>query len=144
MATPRRPLQEISSNTTIKKELSPYQRGIIVSATRAGTNVPEISKALSTPKSTIQDTLKLDSQRDNGKSRPRSGRPFSYTARDERKVLRFVRASPKSTYNDIRKECGVDLSTFTLKRIPKKHGITNWRAKKRPALTEEVARKRYL
>jgi hypothetical protein len=36
------------------------------------------------------------------------------------------------------------LSTSTLKRILKKHGISNWRAKKRPALTQEAARKRYL
>ena len=125
MATPRRPLQVISSNSTIKKELSPYQRGIIVRATQAGTNITEISKALSTPKSTIQDTLKLDSQRDNGTSRPRSGRPFSYSTRDEHKVLRFVHVSPKSTYDDVQKECRVDLLTSTLKRILKKHGISN-------------------
>jgi hypothetical protein len=92
--------------------------------------VGEISIAHSIPKSTIQDTIKLDSQRDNGKSRPRSGRPFSYTARDKRKVLCFVRASPKSTYDDIQKECGVNLSISILKRILKKHSISNWRAKK--------------
>ena len=31
-----------------------------------------------------------------------------------------------------------------MKKILRKHGISNWRAKKRPFLTEEVARKRYL
>jgi hypothetical protein len=31
-----------------------------------------------------------------------------------------------------------------IKKILKKHGISNWRAKKRPFLIEEVARKRYL
>jgi hypothetical protein len=54
MATPRRPLQEISSNSTIKKELSPYQRGILVRASRASTKLSEISQALSIPKSTVQ------------------------------------------------------------------------------------------
>jgi hypothetical protein len=144
MATPRRPLQDISGNSTIKKELSLYQRGIIVGVTQAGANMGEISKAHSTAKSTIQDTLKLNSQRDNGKSRPRSGRLFSYTARDKYKVLRFVRVSLKSTYNNVQKEYGVNLLISTLKRILQKHSILNWRAKKRPALTEEVARKRYL
>ena len=144
MATPRRPLQEISSNSTIRKELSPYQRGILVRASRAGAKLSEISQALSIPKSTIYDTLKIDLERDNGKSKPRTGRPFSYSSRDERKVLRFIRISPKSTYDHVQKECGVDLSTSTLKRILKKYSISNWRAKKRPALTEEAARKRYL
>jgi hypothetical protein len=46
MATPRRPLQEISSNSTIKKELSLYQRRILVRASRAGTKLSEISELL--------------------------------------------------------------------------------------------------
>jgi hypothetical protein len=69
MATPRRPLQEISSNSTIRKELSPYQRGILVGASRAGAKLSEISQALSIPKSTIYNTLKIDLERDNGKSK---------------------------------------------------------------------------
>ena len=44
MATPRRPLQVISGNSTIKKELSPYQRGIIVGATQAGANITKIQR----------------------------------------------------------------------------------------------------
>jgi hypothetical protein len=125
MATPRRPLQEISSNSTIRKELSPYQRGILVGASRAGTKLSEISQALSVLKLTIHDTLKIDSERDNSKSKPRTGRPFSYSSRDEHKVLRFVYILPKSIYDDIQKECGVDLSTSTLKRILKKYSISN-------------------
>ena len=34
------------------------------------------------------------------------------------------------------------LATTTIRNILSRHGITNWRAKKRPELTEEVAAKR--
>jgi len=125
MAIPRRPLQEISSNSTIRKELSPYQRGILVGASRASAKFSEISQALSVPKSTVHDTLKVDPERDNGKSKPRTGRPLAYTARDEHKILRFVRRDPKSTYDDVQKACRVDFSTTTIKKILKKHGISN-------------------
>ena len=67
MATPRRPLQEILSNSTIKMELSLYQHGILVRASRAGTKLSEILQALSIPKSTIHNTLKMQ----KGESRAR-------------------------------------------------------------------------
>jgi hypothetical protein len=33
--------------------------------------------------------------------------------------------------------CGLKCKTTTVKKILKKHGIINWRAKKQPELTEE-------
>jgi hypothetical protein len=51
--------------------------------------------------------------------------------------------NPKDTYNEVRRACGVSCSRNTLKKILKEHGITNWRCKKRPFLTEKAAAARY-
>jgi transposase len=77
-------------------------------------------------------------------NKPRSSRPKSYTPREERIILRFIRNNPKSVYKDIRRECAVKISTTTIKSILHNYGISNWRSKKRPFLTEAVARKGYL
>ena len=48
-------------------------------------------------------------------------------------TLRIVRANPKITYRDLRLRLGLDgttVSKATLYREIKKHGITNWMAKK--------------
>ena len=42
----------------------------------------------------------------------------------------------------MRKACAITLCNTTLKTILSKHSISNWRAKRRPELTEEVAAKR--
>jgi hypothetical protein len=101
MATPRRPLQEISSNSTIKKELSPYQYRILVRASRASTKLSEISQALSILKSTIYNTLKINSERDNSKSKPQTSRLLSFTTYNKYKILYFIYTDPKLTYNNI-------------------------------------------
>lgn len=144
MATPRRPLGPISGNSTVRKELSPYQRGLIVGQAQKGAKPLEISRDLNIPRTTIISTLELDLLRNEGKSIPRPGRPLCYTPRNERVLLRFIRNNPKCSYNDIRQACGVIISNSTLKTILDKHGISNWRAKKRPYLSEEVAQKRLL
>jgi len=60
----------------------------------------------------------------------------------ERHILRFVRASPKATYKELQKGIDREISKSTYYRILKKYNITNWRAKKRPALTPAVAKLR--
>jgi len=138
----RTPLGPRSGNARRGPELTPYARGRIVGAARAGISPAQIARDENRSYSTITSTLELDLQRDEGESKPRSGRPKLYTDRDERKILRQVRLYPKCTYEDVRRACVVTLCDTTLKTILKKHGISNWRAKQRPELTEEVAAKR--
>ncbi len=63
--------------------------------------------------------------------------------RDERHIIRVVRLDPKITYRNLLIKTGVDVSAKTVYRLLKEEGITNWRCKKRPLLTPEVAGKRY-
>jgi transposase len=106
MATPRRPLQEISGNSIKRKELSPYQRGQIVGAARGGMSQAEIAKAFNVAKSTVFDTLFNALERHNGESKPRSGRPLCYAECEERIILRFVRLNPNSSYKDCAQRVG--------------------------------------
>ncbi|PSS12915.1 hypothetical protein M430DRAFT_262520, partial [Amorphotheca resinae ATCC 22711] len=77
-----------------------------------------------------------------GKSLPRAGRPKSYTDRDVRNLIRYVRLHPKDTYAEVRKALRFNFSTTTLKVMLKPSRIVNWRCKKRPYLLLEVVEKR--
>jgi hypothetical protein len=119
--------------------LSPNTRGKIIGGYDFGGKPSQIGKAYNFNESTIRSTLKLEPVRDRNKSQPRSGRPKTYSDRDERHILRQVRLHPKCTYADVRRACLVKLCDNTIRSILKQYGITNWRAKKRPHLTEEHA-----
>ena len=143
MATPRRPLGPVSGNSIRKKELTPYKRGQIVGAAQLGASNVEIAVTLNTPESTVRSTLRADIQRLNGESIRRSGRPKTWNDYYVRRLVRLVRAQPKLTYTQVRKELGWTYSDSTLKRMLEPSGIRNWRAKRRPHLTEIHAQKRY-
>ena len=55
-------------------------------------------------------------------------------------VVRYVRINLKHTYRQIRRSLTVSLSTSTIKRILEPFDIRKWQCKKRPELSEEVAK----
>ena len=139
----RKVLGPISGNIQKKRELNLYQRGKIITTAELGLSNTEIGKAYNHLESTVRKTISQDKLRNQGRSLPRSGRPKKYTAYDERVLLRHVRLNPKDTYAQVRAACSLRISNTTIRNILSHHGITNWRAKKRPELTEEVVAKRY-
>ncbi|TEY26914.1 hypothetical protein BOTCAL_1163g00010 [Botryotinia calthae] len=124
------------------KRLTPYIRGKIVSKAEEGLSSYRISKGLGLARGTIRYTLLQDLVRNDGICLPRASRSRSYTERDERMLLRYIRLSPKATYKQVIQEVGLDCSVTTIKRILTKYGIANWRCKKRPELTPAHAAKR--
>jgi hypothetical protein len=140
---PRAPLDAISGNARRPIDLTPFQRGQISGKASAGIIPAQISRDLEIPDQTIRDTITLEPERINGKSKPKYGRHRISTSLDVRNVLRLVRSTPKITYKKIRKELNITFSNDTLKRILERKGIKNWRCKRRPLLTPEVVRKRY-
>lgn len=136
---PRRPLAEISPNKASNHELSPYLRGKIERSRDLGQKCDIIAKTLKLAPSTVSYTLAKSTQRSEGHTLLRSGRPRLYTERDSRRIVRFVRVHPKSTYEDIRQNLHIYLSHDTFGRILAGVGIKNWRAKRRPFLTPEHA-----
>jgi transposase len=143
MLLQRRPLSSIDGNATKGKELTPYKRGKIIGASVAGLPNPEIAVALKTPESTVRSTLRYDLQRLNGETRRRIGRPREWNDHHVRRLVRLVRAQPKLTYNEVRKELDWKFSDSTLKRMLEPSGIRNWKAKRRLYLIAVHAKKRY-
>jgi transposase len=139
MVTPRRPLGVISGNVQRRRELKPHERGKVIGASIAGATPGRISTLLNIPDQTVRDTISQDILRDDHKSKPRTGRPKCYTERDERMLLRHVRQFPKQTYAQVMNETQLGFSRSTVRRILQDHGIANWRAKKRPHLTQAHA-----
>ena len=139
---PRTPLGPISSNRPRGPELTPYKRGIINRAVQYGATPKVIAEQERIPESTIRWIISRASQRHNGVSKPRSGYPTIVTDRARRHIIHIARMNPRITYEDLKKESGHSYSKATAYRILKEYGLTNWLAKKRPLLTEEVAAKR--
>jgi transposase len=139
---PRRPLAQISGNTTKGKELTPYSRGLIIGEYNCGVKPSQISRNLQIPRSTVIDTIQQKSKRDDGKSSPRPGRPKSYTERDKRHIIQLIKRDPFITYQAIRERTGLNVSSTTFLTILKESGYGHWRAKKRPKLTKEHAKLR--
>jgi len=117
-------------------------RGKVAALASKGGNSYTIARDLLLTRSTVQYTLKQDPLRNDGESLPRKPRERSYTDADERVLLRHVRLNPKDTYKQVIIACGLKCKTSTVKKILKKHGIANWKCKKRPFLTEAHAVKR--
>jgi len=131
---PRRPLAEISGNRAPNCELSPYQRGKIERSRELGQSIRAIAKDTKFAASTVQTTLEINPQRNEAVTLQRSGRPKKYSTREQRRIVKFVRINPKSTYEDIRQNLHIYLSHDTFGRILDSVRIKNWRAKGRPTL----------
>jgi transposase len=120
---PRRALASISGNIPRRKELSRYERGVVLGFAGAGVIPPKIATELNLPESTVRETLSKAPQRPQGISTSRIGRPPKCTIRDERKILRIVRTKPRITYRELGFELGLPISQSTLYRILRKYYI---------------------
>ena len=69
----RTPLGPRSGNVRRGPELTPYAKGKIVGAAQVGCSPSEIAAAQNLPRTNIRNTLRLDTERDEGYSKPRSG-----------------------------------------------------------------------
>ena len=136
---PRTPLGLINANERSSGELTPYQRGIILGLHSQGASFRDIENQHGIARSTVADTIKFDSIRKDGHSVRRPSRPPKHDARVDRRIIRYVRITPKSTYKQMREALQILLSNNTIARILEKCGIKHWQATRQPFLTPEVA-----
>jgi len=120
---PRRALAPISGNIPHRKELTPYDRGVVVGYGLAGVMAPQIAIVLNLPESTVRDTLRNAPQRPQGLSIARIRRPLEHSERDERALLRIIRINPRITYNKLAFKAGLPVSQSILYRILRKYHI---------------------
>ena len=139
MPPQRTPLGSISGNRPKGSEISPYIRGQIKGQANRSASHSSIAKDLKVLKSTVQYTLRQDELRNNGQSLLQKLRGKSYTDSEERLLLRYICLNLKDIYKQVIIACNLSCKLITVKKILKKHSISNWRAKKRPELTEAYA-----
>ena len=139
MPLQRHVLFPINGNRVRGLETSLYARGKVAGLYIVGLTQRAIIEATNLSRSSIRGAIALDILNTNRASLPRPGRPIIYDPRDRRAMLRNIRLHPKLTFDARREATGLDMSNSYIKGLARSEGLTHWRAKKRPELTEEVA-----
>lgn len=102
-----------------------------------------IAKKLQMPRSTVQDILNSSTTRRGGKAR--SGRPPKLSHKDVDNVLAFLGKSFSRRilpWNEIIKECNLDVSDNTLRRALAKRGYRKCVACPKPFISESAQQQR--
>ncbi|KAF2185321.1 hypothetical protein K469DRAFT_451272, partial [Zopfia rhizophila CBS 207.26] len=110
---------------TTRRELSPATRGYIIGALEAGASAAQVATSKSLKPDTVRLTYRKRDDKPHQESRPRSGGLKSYSIRDERRVVRFVRANPKATWKSTMAGPNLDFSKRTYQSICEAYNITN-------------------
>ena len=132
----------ISGNRRPNRQLSNEHKTAIIASRTAGLQWSEVASRNQVAISTAHTVFQNYTNTNNVNPRPRNGRPKVFTHLQERNILRCVRAHPKWTYQQVVDETSVPIGRSQFKRLLHKHFISQWRAKKRPYLTEDHCRKR--
>lgn len=141
---PRTPLKSISGNKTLRKELSPFIRGKIIALSEIGTNITDIAGLLNIPRKTIQYRLPSPkTEREDGKSKYRSGRPPILDKHDIRHIIQLIIEEPFITYQEIKHQQKLTCFPRTIYTAIYNSGYVHWQARKRPLLTPEHAQLRF-
>jgi hypothetical protein len=88
---PHTPLGIINGNRQYNKELTPYERGKIISTCNAGATFAFTTDLVECDLTIARFILLLDPKRLNSHIKPRKGRPRLYDVRFERRILRLAR-----------------------------------------------------
>jgi hypothetical protein len=116
-------LGETSGNRVRGKDLTPYERGLVIGAYRFGIKEAAIIREFKLSRGAVRSTIQNIISQPQGESQLRTGRPTEYNNRDERKMLRNLRLYPTLTFMERRKATGLNMSNSTIKRLVIKSGL---------------------
>lgn len=128
----RPPLKEISPNRRSRgRELTPVERAYIKGLSTGGFTQVKIASITGFTLGAIQSTLDRDKYRINSESRPRSGRPRTYTDRDIRVMARSIKTKPMLTYEQRKRkqDTGLDMGRHKINEIAKDMGLYHYPVK---------------
>lgn len=111
-----------SSNKTKRKELEPFQRGLIIGRFLAGQKMVDIQQAMDLPYSTIKTTITRYQSSTTGTSSPRNGRPERLSEADKRFIFLQIKRNPSITPGDLSKLLPTPVSSRTISRMLKESG----------------------
>lgn len=142
MTNPRVFGTEISGNRRKTNELSPECRAAVLGSISAGQSPTAVAQSFKISRMTVYRTIKRFQQRNDFKSRPRTGRPRSLGTREERYIARIIRRFPKISWRALVHTDGIRVSRSTIQRILRRKGLRKWLSKCRPKLTPIQAKAR--
>ena len=135
-------LKPISANRRHNHQLSNEHKSAIVAGRAAGLRWREVASQNQVPISTAHSVFENYTNTNTVNPRPRKGHPKVLTHLQQRKILRYVRAHRKWTFQQVAEETGIPVTRSTFRRLLRDHHILQWIAKKRPHLTEQHRRQR--
>jgi transposase len=151
MPPPRRFGQEVDGNARRGPNISPVDRARIIAKRQLGATTAELAAEYGRSESAIKYTIRTYSSLPTTHEKPRSGRPPLLSLHQKKMIYRKARAAPKIEYSELA-EHGVFVneegyrsklpSRSTLYRALKGQGLTKYRCKVRPKLTQVHASKR--
>ena len=94
----RTPLGSISGNVQRGRELTPYERGVIIGSYNSGKLPREIELSTKHSRMAVRGTIALETSRTNRASLPQSSRLIVYNDQDQQIMLQHIRLYPKSTF----------------------------------------------
>lgn len=118
-----------------KKEYSIAQRNRIITARRYGISVAQIAADEGVTPRAVYGIVQRYTDQDEGKSRPRSGRPPALSERDKRAISREITRDPFISNRDLHHLTGLQCSIDTLITYLRSKGIMHTHALTRPKLT---------
>lgn len=130
---------QIDPNARPGKELSPETRTAILSLLEDKKSPSEIARRFGVCRATIYNTKRRFLEREDFKSRPRSGRPQRLDDRARRHVVLAARQDPQQTYDMLLENIPEAISRSTCRRVLYTDGVANHPCARRPELTPRVA-----
>jgi transposase len=133
----------IGANRSQGAELSAEQRTAIIYALENRlSSQAKLAKEFGCHRNTIANTFKRWQERNDTKSRPRSGRPPKFNRRSRRLIKTHARRYPFWSYRALASRVTGTPSTDTIRRILKRSGIVRRLAKRKIPIGKVLAFKR--
>lgn len=131
---------------TIRRELTPFQRGEIVGAWKCGMSEGNIAKILKHPPSTVHKIIVTYRDCNQEIPPPRVGRPKILTDRDNRALLRVLKKNRRTNIKELRdnfiETTSTTVSINTLRRNLHEIGFCGRAGVRKPLVNETNRKKR--
>lgn len=122
------PSEHTSLNKTIRKELNPFLRGVIIGWYIDGAKKKDIQRTTGVPYSTINTTIVTDQTSPTGTRALCTGRVKNLTEGDKEFIHILVKQKPYITIGEIYQVFDKPISTDTVSRMLKESGYTHAKA----------------
>ena len=129
-----------------KKELTVFERGMIVGLHKGNHSASDISSILKIPRTTCQSVIKNFCEKGLTDVAPRSGRPPLLTEREKRTLIRKTRENRKDSLEEITEYFNklnlTQISNSIARRILHKNNYFGRIGKRKPFISEDNRKKR--